>query len=132
MARVPRYGSVWFPSNVASSWAPYTTGRWILDPYYGWTWIDDAPWGWAPFHYGRWVYVDRFWGWAPGPIVARPYYAPALVAFFSAGPISIGVSLGEIRCSAGRARLGRAVSPVVGSARLHGWRGGSAGAGRAS
>ena len=20
----------------------------------GWTWVDDAPWGWAPYHYGRW------------------------------------------------------------------------------
>jgi hypothetical protein len=37
------------------------------------------------------------WGWAPGPIVARPYYAPALVAFFSAGPFSIGVGLGAPR-----------------------------------
>ncbi len=91
---VPRYGSVWFPSSVAPGWAPYTSGRWVQDPYYGWTWIDDAAWGWAPFHYGRWVFVDQFWGWAPGPIVARPVYAPALVAFFSAGPISIGVSLG--------------------------------------
>lgn len=91
---VPDYGSVWFPTRVASNWAPYTTGRWMRDPYYGWSWIDDASWGWAPFHYGRWVYVDRYWGWAPGPIVARPYYAPALVAFFSAGPVTVGVNLG--------------------------------------
>ena len=27
---VPRYGSVWFPSNVAAGWAPYTD--WALDP----------------------------------------------------------------------------------------------------
>ncbi|MCX5739820.1 MAG: hypothetical protein NTZ61_15250 [Proteobacteria bacterium] len=91
---VPRYGSVWFPSSVAVGWAPYTAGRWMLDPYYGWTWIDDSPWGWAPFHYGRWVFIGDYWGWAPGPIVARPYYAPALVAFFSAGPFSIGVGFG--------------------------------------
>ena len=91
---VPDYGSVWFPSRVATNWAPYTTGQWVQDPYYGSTWVDDAPWGWAPFHHGRWVFVGGFWGWAPGPLVARPYYAPALVAFFSAGPVSIGVSLG--------------------------------------
>jgi hypothetical protein len=22
---------------------------------WGWTWVDNAPWGFAPFHYGRWV-----------------------------------------------------------------------------
>ena len=26
-----------------------------LDAPWGWTWVDDAPWGFAPFHYGRWV-----------------------------------------------------------------------------
>ena len=82
---MPNYGSVWIPSAVPAGWAPYTTGRWILDPYYGWTWIDDAPWGWAPYHYGRWVHLPGYWAWAPGPVVVRPYYAPALVAFFSGG-----------------------------------------------
>src|SRR5207249_2027001 len=43
------------------------------------TWVDTAPWGWAPYHYGRWVFVDGFWAWAPGPIVHRAVYAPALV-----------------------------------------------------
>jgi len=91
---VPSYGSVWVPRGVAVGWAPYSTGRWIYDPYYSWTWVDDAPWGWAPYHYGRWVYVSGFWGWCPGPIVVRPYYAPALVAFFGGGGVSIGISLG--------------------------------------
>jgi hypothetical protein len=91
---VPDYGSVWFPSRVAVGWAPYTTGRWIYDPYYGWTWVDAAAWGWAPFHYGRWVHVGGYWGWAPGPIVVRPVYAPALVAFFSTGGVSVGVTVG--------------------------------------
>jgi len=44
-------------------------------------WIDETPWGWAPFHYGRWVYIDGFWAWAPGPVVRRPVYSPAMVAF---------------------------------------------------
>jgi hypothetical protein len=83
---VPDYGSVWVPTAVATGWVPYSTGAWTWDAYYGWTWTDTAPWGWAPFHYGRWVFVDSYWAWAPGPVVVRPAYAPALVAFFGGGP----------------------------------------------
>jgi hypothetical protein len=88
---VPTYGSVWVPRGVAADWAPYSSGRWVGDPYYGWTWVDQAPWGWAPYHYGRWVYVDGYWAWAPGPLVVRPVYAPALVAFFGAGGVRVAV-----------------------------------------
>jgi len=91
---VPQYGAVWMP-RVAPGWAPYTTGSWVFDPYYGWTWVDVAPWGWAPFHYGRWVFVGGYWGWAPGPLVARPYYAPALLAFFNGPSFSVGISFGH-------------------------------------
>lgn len=87
---VPTYGWVWAPT-VAPGWVPYSAGSWIWDSYYGWTWVDDAPWGWAPAHYGRWVYVNNYWGWAPGPVVVRPFYAPAVVAWFGGG---IGVSVG--------------------------------------
>ncbi len=90
----PTYGHVWMPRSVASDWSPYSTGRWVWDGYYGWTWVDDAPWGWAPYHYGRWCYVDGYWGWAPGPVVARPVYAPALVAFFGGGSVGVSVSVG--------------------------------------
>lgn len=76
-----RYGHIWVPRDVSRDWVPYSTGRWVWDPYYEWTWIDDAPWGWAPYHYGRWCYTDGYWGWAPGPIVVTSVYAPALVAF---------------------------------------------------
>ncbi|HUH11872.1 MAG TPA: DUF6600 domain-containing protein [Longimicrobiales bacterium] len=79
------YGSVWVPTSVPSGWVPYSTGRWIWDPRYGWTWLDDAPWGWAPYHYGRWVFVGSHWGWAPGPLVVRPVYSPALVVFLGGG-----------------------------------------------
>src|SRR5207237_4356465 len=41
---------------------------------------------------GRWVYWGSSWAWAPGPVYVRPYYAPALVAWFG-GP-SWGVSVG--------------------------------------
>jgi hypothetical protein len=91
---VPTYGPIWVPRGVAAGWTPYSTGRWMYDSYYGWTWVDAAPWGWAPYHYGRWVHVSGYWGWAPGPVVVRPYYAPALVAFFGGGGLSIGFSLG--------------------------------------
>ncbi|MEY4730096.1 MAG: hypothetical protein RL020_1254 [Pseudomonadota bacterium] len=75
------YGNVWVPTYVASGWAPYQDGRWVHVQPWGWTWVDNAPWGFAPFHYGRWVQVNGFWAWAPGRIHARPVYAPALVAF---------------------------------------------------
>ena len=91
---VPEYGPVWMPTAVPTGWAPYTTGAWTHDPYYGWTWVDTAPWGWAPYHYGRWAHIDGRWGWAPGPAIARPVYAPALVAFFGLGNVSVGVSIG--------------------------------------
>lgn len=92
---VPAYGPVWVPAGVAPGWVPYSTGSWVWDPYYGWTWIDEAPWGWAPYHYGRWVYLDGFWAWAPGPVVVRPVYAPALVAFFGFGHgVSVRIGIG--------------------------------------
>ena len=92
----PPYGPVWIPSSVPPGWAPYQYGHWIWVEPWGWTWVDDAPWGYAPFHYGRWVYTGGYWGWAPGPIYARPVYAPALVAWFG-GPgwgVNFGFPLG--------------------------------------
>jgi uncharacterized protein DUF6600 len=90
----PQYGPMWTPSAVPPDWAPYTTGRWVWDPYYGWTWVDDAPWGWAPFHYGRWVSVGPGWGWVPGPVAVAPIYSPALVAFFGSPGVGVSVSIG--------------------------------------
>jgi len=84
------YGPVWAPASVPPGWVPYSTGRWIWDPRFGWTWLDAAPWGWAPYHYGRWVFVRGYWGWAPGPVVVRPVYAPALVVFLG-GPVAVAV-----------------------------------------
>ncbi|MGD9764178.1 MAG: DUF6600 domain-containing protein [Candidatus Binatia bacterium] len=87
---VQTYGRVWVPYSVPVGWAPYTYGRWLRDPVWGWAWADYSPWGWAPFHYGRWVYCG-YWAWAPGPLLYSPVYAPALVAFY--GP-SIGLRVG--------------------------------------
>lgn len=78
---VAEYGRVWIADSLPANWAPYTQGRWIWIKQWGWTWVDDAPWGFAPFHYGRWAYVNTTWVWVPGPIDVAPYYAPALVVF---------------------------------------------------
>jgi hypothetical protein len=93
---VQGYGNVWVPTQVASGWAPYRDGHWAWVEPYGWTWIDDAPWGFAPFHYGRWAYIDTRWCWVPGPIAVRPVYAPALVAFVGGGGFSIAVGGGPV------------------------------------
>jgi len=98
----PDYGPVWYPREVAAGWAPYRDGHWAwIDPW-GWTWVDSARWGFAPFHYGRWASINGRWGWCPGPIVvvghhnppARPYYAPALVAWFGGAHWSVSISSG--------------------------------------
>lgn len=91
---VPDYGEVWVPRGVAAGWAPYRFGHWVWIAPWGWTWVEDEPWGFAPFHYGRWAFVNGYWGWVPGPIVVRPYYAPALVAFVGGGGLSFSVSFG--------------------------------------
>ena len=90
----PQYGSVWVPAGVQPDWAPYHYGHWAWIAPWGWTWVDDAPWGYAPFHYGRWVFVAGAWGWVPGPIVARPVYAPAMVAWVGGGGFSVGIGVG--------------------------------------
>jgi hypothetical protein len=90
------YGEVWYPTQVAADWAPYRNGHWAYIAPWGWTWVDDSPWGFAPYHYGRWAYTHRGWGWVPGPIDVRPIYAPALVAFVGGGGWSVGVSSGPV------------------------------------
>ncbi|MBY0279370.1 FecR domain-containing protein, partial [Candidatus Binatia bacterium] len=90
------YGPIWRPTRVAAGWSPFTQGRWVWQDPWGWTWVDYEPWGWAPSHYGRWVYVQDAWAWAPGPVVARPAYVPATVGFLgvSVNTPSVSVSVG--------------------------------------
>ena len=88
------YGALWIPRGVAVGWAPYSTGHWVWISPWGWTWVDDAPWGFAPFHYGRWVYYRSNWCWTPGTRVYRPVYAPALVAWVGGPRVSVSVSIG--------------------------------------
>ena len=91
---VPGYGPVWAPREVAVGWAPYHYGHWVWVEPWGWTWVDDAPWGFAPFHYGRWAFVTGGWVWVPGPVAVRPVYAPALVAWVGGPHFSLSLSVG--------------------------------------
>ena len=88
------YGHVWYPNQVAVGWAPYHEGHWDWISPWGWTWVDDSPWGYAPFHYGRWVSVGGRWGWVSGPVAVRAVYAPALVVFVGGGPGAFGGNVG--------------------------------------
>ena len=87
----PDEGAVWYPAGVAAGWVPYSCGSWTWVAPWGWTWVDCAPWGFAPFHYGRWEHRGNRWGWIPGPAVVRPIYSPAMVAFVG-GPGATGVT----------------------------------------
>ena len=97
-SNVPEYGNVWHPTAVAADWAPYQSGRWVWEDWYGWTWVSYDPWGWAPYHYGRWFHNDSLgWCWYPGLIGARHYWSPALVGFFGfGGGGGIGFGFGNI------------------------------------
>ena len=97
----PDYGTVWFPHTTVVGWAPYRYGHWVWIAPWGYTWVDDEPWGFAPFHYGRWVVVGGAWGWVPcrpaavvGVAYVRPVYAPALVAWVGGPRFAVGVAVG--------------------------------------
>jgi len=98
----PEYGTIWFPHVSIVGWAPYHYGHWAYIAPWGYTWVDDAPWGFAPFHYGRWVVVGGVWGWVPAPprpvvvgvVYVRPVYAPALVAWVGGPHFAVGVGIG--------------------------------------
>jgi hypothetical protein len=97
---VPDYGTVWFPHVTVVGWAPYHYGHWAYIAPWGYTWVEDEPWGFAPFHYGRWVVVGGVWGWVPCPpapvgvAYVRPVYAPALVAWVGGPHFAVGVGIG--------------------------------------
>lgn len=89
------YGSVWYPRSVGEDWAPYRFGRWAWVEPWGWTWIDQAPWGFTPFHYGRWALIRGRWGWIPGHHSTRPVYAPALVGWLGNPGWSVSFGFGS-------------------------------------
>ncbi len=105
---VAGYGPCWRPRAVVVGWAPYRYGHWAYVGPWGWTWVEDEPWGFAPFHYGRWAYVSNGWFWVPGPVVVRPVWAPALVAFVGGGPgfhFAAGVGVGWFPLAPGEVYL---------------------------
>ncbi len=89
------YGAIWYPRGVSVGWAPYRDGHWVWVSPWGWTWVDRSPWGFAPYHYGRWTFVGRRWGWVPGrwDHHHRAVYAPALVAFVGSNRHGVQVSV---------------------------------------
>lgn len=88
------YGTVWVPRTVPVGWVPYREGRWRWIAPWGWTWVDAAPWGFAPFHYGRWVTIGGRWCWWPGQRELRPVFAPALVSWVGAPGWSVSIGVG--------------------------------------
>ncbi len=101
----PGYGQVWYPRDVPRDWAPYHDGHWAYVQPWGWTWIDDQPWGFTPFHYGRWAQINNRWAWVRGQSDREPVYAPALVAFIGGG-LNIGISVGGRGHSRGGGGIG--------------------------
>lgn len=88
------YGPVWYPAVVVTGWAPYRAGHWTWVQPWGWTWVDDARWGYATSHYGRWVTIGGRWCWSPGQRVSHPIWAPAVVGWVGGNNWSLTVSSG--------------------------------------
>jgi hypothetical protein len=86
-------GEVWTPKAPPADWAPYRNGHWRWLAPWGWSWVDDQPWGFATSHYGRWLFADRRWSWAPGMLTPHPVWAPAVVAFL--GTPGVGLSYAD-------------------------------------
>ncbi len=58
---------VWTPNNVGRSWRPYSNGRWVWNPTYGYVWNSYDSWGHYTHHYGRWQWSGSYgWYWLPG------------------------------------------------------------------
>src|ERR1700693_5309934 len=105
---VAGYGPCWRPRALVAGWAPYRFGHWVYVGPWGWTWVEDEPWGFAPFHYGRWAFVNSGWFWVPGSVVVGPIWAPALVAFVGGGPnfrFSAGAGVGWFPLAPGEVYL---------------------------
>lgn len=81
----PDYGYIWRPYptsiNIYNDWSPYRYGHWRWLPAFGWTWVNDEPWGWATYHHGRWIWYRGAWHWSPYSYYRhrRSWWYPALV-----------------------------------------------------
>jgi hypothetical protein len=84
------YHEFWRPTAVASSWQPFTAGRWT--DYYGdQVWVPEESFGYVTHHYGNWVIINGKWYWSPpapvvqataGPVIGFGWY-PGRVAWIS-------------------------------------------------
>jgi uncharacterized membrane protein YgcG len=72
------YGFGWRPFGVGFGWSPFTSGQWVFDPGFGWTWVSYQPWGWAPYHYGGWLFDASCGGWFYSPpfLYGNPIIGP--------------------------------------------------------
>lgn len=112
---IAEYGPVWFPGNLDAEWVPDRFGHFVQAQPWDMHWVEDKPWGFAPFHYGRWKNINGEWGWVPPSsakssgtemqFAVRPYYAPALVAFakFAPGTVQPGAVVGWFPLGPGEA-----------------------------
>lgn len=74
-------GTRYWRPRVQEDWRPYSEGHWSNIPGYGYTWIDDEPWGYTTTHYGRWTYRPQM-----GYLWYPTYdWAPAYVQWARAG-----------------------------------------------
>jgi hypothetical protein len=81
---------LWTPAKLPAGWQPYQQGAWWWRTRWGWTWVDDQPWGFAPSHYGRWLRARGRWAWTPGQWGAtRPVYSPAVVGWFGGPALTV-------------------------------------------
>lgn len=78
------YGYGWQPFGVGLGWSPFSSGQWLWDPGFGWTFVSFQPWGWAPYHYGGWLFDASCGGW---------FYSPPV--YFNYGPYGYGYGYGN-------------------------------------
>jgi hypothetical protein len=88
-----KYGEVWTPTAPPADWMPFRNGHWRWLSLWGWSWVDDQPWGFATSHYGRWLFADGKWSWVPGIMTPHPVAAPAVVAYL--GTPGVGLSYAD-------------------------------------
>jgi hypothetical protein len=106
------------PGRRGRDWAPYRDGRWAWVRPWGWTWVDDAPWGFAPVPLRPLGRVA--WPLGAGcraAYVARPVFAPALVAWIDGPRWRVGVRIGGPTSAGCRWRPGSPTDPGTGPAR---------------
>ena len=69
---------VWIPYAANADWRPYSNGRWVWNPYYGYVWTSYDTCGWFTHHYGRWHWNYAYgWYWIPSY-----HWSPAWVSWF--------------------------------------------------